>query len=172
MGVGWSLSEFNLPGGLIRVGFSFTSGYFISRVSRYFPKNQLPQFPISAILLTSLLCMPYIGSEANIWNGLYDAVCIVILFPFIIAFCVSSRWEPSVGATKLFRLLGGISYPLYLIHYPFMYYFYHWVWQNKLSFSEVWHVALALVAGSVLLGYLSWRFYDVPVRRWLSRKCG
>jgi peptidoglycan/LPS O-acetylase OafA/YrhL len=66
--------------------------------------------------------------------------------------------------------MGDISYPLYVVHYPFMYLFFAWVWKDHLTFAQVWPVAIALVAGNILLAYLCLKLYDEPVRRWLSKR--
>ena len=67
-------------------------------------------------------------------------------------------------------LIGELSFPLYAIHYPLMYLFYAWVWTNELSFSETWHVAIAIVFSSIILAWLLLIFYDRPVRRYLSKR--
>lgn len=38
--------------------------------------------------------------------------------------------------------------------------------------DRVWPVALALPFACILLGWLSLRFYDIPVRRWLRAHHG
>ena len=63
---------------------------------------------------------------------------------------------------------GDISYPLYLVHYPFIYLYYAWVKHNNLTFGESLPGALALLVGSVVLAYLSLKLYDEPVRKYLS----
>lgn len=53
-----------------------------------------------------------------------------------------------------------------------MYLFYAWVWAEELAFGDVWYVALGIVAGCIVLAYLCLKYYDEPVRRWLSSRCG
>jgi len=66
--------------------------------------------------------------------------------------------------------LGDISYPLYMVHYPFIYLYYAWVKHNNLTFGESLPGALALLVDSVVLAYLSLKLYDEPVRKYLSKK--
>ena len=69
------------------------------------------------------------------------------------------------------RFLGDISYPVYVIHYPFMYLFYAWLWEGeKIPFAEAWPVAAGLYAGVILLAWAALKLYDEPVRRWLTRR--
>jgi peptidoglycan/LPS O-acetylase OafA/YrhL len=51
-----------------------------------------------------------------------------------------------------------------------MYIFYRHVWNHSLTFGEVWPVALVVVAASVALAWMAYRFYDLPLRRWLTEK--
>ena len=57
-----------------------------------------------------------------------------------------------------------------MVHYPFIYLYYAWVKNNNLTFVDSLPGAIALFAGSVVLAYLSLKFYDEPVRKFLSKK--
>ena len=165
MGVGWSLEDHNFTGGLLRLSFAFSAGLLLSRDFK--PMKIRGAFPICSILVIAMLAMPYLGKEANWVNGLYDAVCTIAVFPLIVYMGASGSVQ-SKGASKFCSLLGDISYPLYIIHYPIMYLFYAWVWQNGYTFAQVWPVAAAIFAGAPLLAYACLKLYDEPVRKWLS----
>ncbi len=66
--------------------------------------------------------------------------------------------------------MGDISYPLYIVHYPLICIYIAWVRNNELSFGESLPGAIGVVAGSVLLAYVALKFYDIPVRKFLTRK--
>ena len=52
-----------------------------------------------------------------------------------------------------------------------MYLFYSWLIDNKIyTLEQSWEMALLVIAGSVVLGYLCLKYYDVPVRKWLEKK--
>ena len=52
-----------------------------------------------------------------------------------------------------------------------MYVFYLWMKKTEqYSFAETWQAALLVCVASVVLAWLCLRFYDIPVRRWLSGK--
>lgn len=102
-------------------------------------------------------------------NGLYDTLCVVAVFPLIVLLGASGRTTDRT-TDRVCKFLGDISYPLYMVHYPFIYLYYAWVKNEQLTFAESLHGAAALVAGSVVLAYLSLKLYDEPVRRFLTRQ--
>ncbi len=51
-----------------------------------------------------------------------------------------------------------------------MYLFYAWVWAEGLAFAQCWHVALGVVSLSVLVAFVALKYYDEPVRAWLSSR--
>ena len=167
MGVGWSLADLNLLGGFLRLTFSFSCGLLMSR--EFKPAKIKGAFWICAVMIVSLLSVPYIGHEANWLNGLYDAACTLLLFPLIVYMGASGTVSDGTSS-GICTFLGNISYPVYIIHYPMMYLFYSWLWKNGLSFSQTWPVAVLIFAGSLILAYACFKYYDQPVRKWLSRR--
>lgn len=169
MGVGWTLADNNLLGGLLRVLFSFSMGLLMSRDFK--PVKVRGAFWICSVAIVALLSVPHLGGMDRLWlNGLYDTVCVLLIFPFLVRLGASGQTTDS-RSTSVCRFLGDISYPLYAVHYPSMYLFYAWLWSGeKIPFSEVWHVAAALFVGNILLAWVCLRYYDEPVRHWLSRR--
>ena len=52
-----------------------------------------------------------------------------------------------------------------------MYLFYGWLIREKCyTLNECPWMVVAMVAGSVLLAFICWRLYDLPVRRWLKQR--
>ena len=101
-------------------------------------------------------------------NGLYEAVCTILIFPLLVYMGASGHI--SYGFPKrLCEFLGDISYPVYIIHYPFMYLFYAYTFRG-VPFSQAWPWAVAVFAGSIFLAWVTLKVYDEPLRRWLSRK--
>lgn len=169
LGVGWSLLDWNLPGGLLRMLFAFPMGLLLSRLFR--PVAIRGAFWICSLAVVALLAVPYVGGSESLWmNGLYDSLCVVVLFPLIVWLGASGRATDSATA-GLCKFLGDISYPVYVIHYPFMYLFFAWLWSGEqIPFAEAWPVAVGLFAGCILLAYAALKGYDEPVRRWLTRR--
>lgn len=168
LGVGWTLMDYNLAGGFLRMLFSFSIGLLMSR--NFKPLHVRGAFWICSLGIVVLLSVPYIGGTETPWmNAAYDSVCTIFLFPMLVYLGASGK-ATDKGTVKVCKFLGDISYPVYIIHYPFMYLFYAWLWKNNLSFAQSWPVALVIFFGSILLAYASLKLYDEPVRRWLSKK--
>lgn len=51
-----------------------------------------------------------------------------------------------------------------------MYLFYAWVWNNGISFGGAWQVCVVLFFVIVLLAWGALRFYDTPVRSYLTAR--
>lgn len=167
IGVGWTLADYNLPGGFVRMLFSYSIGLLLSRKFKPIPIKGA--FWICSLVIVVLLAIPHVGDTTHLWmNGIYDSLCIIVIFPMLV-FLGASGKTTDKRSTRICKFLGDISYPLYMVHYPFMYLFFAWVWKNKLTFSEAWPFALVVVVGSILLAYLCLKFYDEPVRKWLSK---
>ena len=168
VGVGWTIDSANFWGGLIRMLFPFTMGMLIARTFK--PRKVKGAFWICSIALVALFAVPYIPSAGEIsLNSLYEVICIAFVFPFIV-------WLGACGicgekTAKASKLLGEISYPLYIVHYPIMYIFYAWLIEKKYyNLHDSWETVLLVVSSSILLAFLCLKLYDEPVRRWLSRK--
>ncbi len=168
VGVGWTIDEVNFWGGLVRMLFPFTMGMLLARTFK--PRKIKGAFWICSIILIALFSVPYIPSAGNISiNSLYEVVCIATIFPFIV--WVGACGISSGKTSKINRLLGDISYPLYIVHYPIMYIFYAWLIEKKYyTLQDCWEVALLVVVSSILLAFICLKLYDEPVRRWLTRK--
>lgn len=168
LGVGWTLADYNLPGGLLRMLFSFSAGMLLSRQFR--PMHIRGAFWLCSLALALLLAMPYAGSEGNhLSNAIYDSVCVLLLFPLLLWLGASGRATDRTTA-RICRFLGDISYPVYIVHYPSMYLFYAWVWKHGYTFAQAWPAAAALVAGNIVLAWCCLKFYDEPLRRWLTAR--
>jgi peptidoglycan/LPS O-acetylase OafA/YrhL len=168
LGVGWTIADYNLIGGFLRLLFSFSAGLLMSRVFR--PVRIRGVFWICSLAVIVLLSMPYIGNGDSPWmNGLYDAVCVILIFPVLVYLGASGMTTDKI-TTGMCKWLGDISYPLYIVHYPFMYLFYAYVWKNGLTFVQTWPLTLVVFFGNILLAYLCLKLYDEPVRRFLTKR--
>ena len=166
--VGFSLTGENIVGGSLRLLFAFPAGLLLSRVFR--PVRVRGAFWIGTLAVVALASVPRIGGSEHLWmNGVYDALCAVVLFPLIVWIGASGKTTDRV-TSRICKFLGDISYPLYMVHYPFIYLYYAWVKNENLTFGQSLPGAAALVAGSVALAWLCLRFYDEPVRRFLSKR--
>lgn len=168
-GVGWTLDSVNLLGGLVRMLFPFSMGLLMSR--NFKPLRVRGAFWICSAVLLGLFSVPYLeGTDPICINGLYESFCIIIVFPLLIWLGASGSTTDK-SSTRICKFLGDISYPLYIIHYPFMYLFYAWLIDKQLfTLGQTWQVVACVYIGSIIVAYLCLKLYDEPVRRWLSRK--
>lgn len=172
LGIGWTLADYGFWGGLIRMLFPYTIGMLMARLFK--PISIKGAFWKCSLILIAVAFLPIVSTETFPWlTGAYDAFCVLFIFPALVWMGAS---ELSIGkqTTSVCRFAGDISYPLYTIHYPFMYLFYSHIGFNGersvLTIKETWPEAIALVAGCILLAWLCLKFYDLPVRRWLTKK--
>ena len=167
--VGFSLTGTEFTGGSLRLLFSFSAGLLLSRIFKPFV-NVKGAFWICSLAIVSLLAVPRIGGAEHLWmNGVYDTVCCAVFFPLLVYLGASGK---SAGkyTTRICKFLGDLSYPLYMVHYPFIYLYYSWVKDNHLTFQDSFPGAAGGVTGSLLLAYICLKFYDMPVRRYLTNR--
>ena len=169
IGVGWTLDGVNFCGGLIRMLFPLTLGMFLSR--KFKPLKIKSSFWTCSLLLLIIFSVPYIpGFNFVSFNGLYESICVLIFFPLILIMGASAQ-NLNRKTNKINHFLGDLSYPLYMIHYPIMYLFYQWLIANECyTLSETFFVAIPVVVLSVLLAFLFLKFYDKPLRKYLTEK--
>lgn len=168
LGVGWTMSNHYLGAGLLCMLFCFSIGLWISRVFK--PIRIRGAFWICSLAVVILTAMPYWGGSEMSWiNGVYDAVCVLILLPLLVWLGASGQTTDK-NTSAICKFSGKISYPVYVIHYPSMYLFYAWVWNNKLGFEQAWYIGLGVITGNILLAYLFLKIYDEPVRKWLKKR--
>lgn len=166
--VGFSLTSVEFTGGSLRLLFSFSAGLFISRIFK--PVNIKGAFWICSLSVIILLAVPRIGGAEHLWmNGVYDAICCIIFFPILVWLGASGK-NTDRYTTHICKFLGNISYPLYMVHYPFIYLYYAWVKNESLTFQESLPGAASVVIGSIILAYICLKFYDIPVRKYLTNR--
>lgn len=167
IGVGWTMVDYNFPGGLLRMLFAYSMGMFLARIFR--PRPVKGAFGIASVAIIAMVIVPYIGDGQSPWmNGIYDTVCALFVLPLLVY--IGACGKPSQSTSSLCHFLGDISYPLYMVHYPIMYLFYAWLWKEGLTFAETWPVAVGLFFGNIALAYLVLKVYDEPVRKWVGKK--
>jgi peptidoglycan/LPS O-acetylase OafA/YrhL len=165
---GWSLDPDQVPIGFMRLLYPFFAGLLLSRALA--PGRVKHAFPLCSLIVVAVLAWPRVGDEHTLWmNGLYESLCIVVLFPLVV--WLGASGELGAGrSSRLCAFLGGLSYPLYITHYPFIYAYTAWVRDHKVPLLQGLPVMAAAYAAAVLLAWLCLRFYDIPVRAWLTRR--
>ncbi len=165
---GFALTPTDITGGSLRLLYSFSAGLLLSRVFK--PTKIKGAFWLCSLAVIALLAVPRLGGNEHMWmNGLYDTICFAFLFPLIVYLGASGKTTDKTTA-RICKFLGDISYPLYMVHYPFIYLYYAWVKNEELTFVQSLPGAIGLFVGSILLAYLCLKLYDEPVRKFLSKR--
>jgi len=165
---GWSIDKTQLNIGFTRLLYPFFAGVLLCRVGKLI--NVKWAFGVCSLLLVVILCLPRFGDESHLWmNGLYESISIIILFPLIVAMGAGSTIK-NKSAIKLCKFMGDISYPIYITHYPLIYWHTSWVVQDKIPMAKGMLVGLGLLITAISIAYACLKLYDEPVRNWLQKR--
>lgn len=167
LGVGWTLDGLNFFGGLLRMLAPMSLGMLLARNFR--PLKVRGAFPICSLVLLVLFHVPYIAPFSGVnLNGIFEMACILLIFPVLVWLGASGSLGSGLPM-RAGRILGNISYPLYITHYPFMYLFYSWLIRKELyTLGETWPVVIVLIVWLILYSYACLKLYDEPLRRRLK----
>ena len=165
---GWSVDTTQLHIGFARLLYPFFGGVLLFRMGKLIHfKNA---FAICTVLIMIVFWIPRIGGPENLWmNGIYESVCIIIIFPLIVSIGAGGALTGKF-ATKACKFLGAISYPIYITHYPLIYLHIAWVTNYKIPMGEGLLGGLVLVIVSIAIAYASLKLVDEPVREWLKKR--
>ncbi len=156
---GWSGPTF--WDGSVRISYSFSAGLLIYR-SNWIIKNRLGFIGLSILLILAFI-MPY-----SKWNWLAEPFVVLFYFPLLIALGAGTVLKSGLKNICLF--LGKISYPLYMTHYAALWMFGNYYTNHHPSHLQLTFIIIFGVFGLVVLSYLVMKFYDTPVRKYLSDK--
>lgn len=165
---GWSLNLEQMNIGFTRLLYPFFAGVLLSRLGKLI--HIKGAFWVCSILILVIFSIPRIGDENSLWmNGLYESFCIIVLFPLIVAIGAGGEIKNPLSL-KICKALGDISYPIYIIHYPLIYWYMSWVAENKVTLKEGYPLGIGLLIASIVIAILCLKFYDEPVRNRLTNK--
>lgn len=169
IGVGWTLDAVNFLGGSLRMLFPFTLGMLLSRTFK--PRPVRGAFWLCTLLLLALFAVPYIEAMQPLcMNGVFEMTCIMLIFPAIVILAASST-SVSASTERTATFLGNLSYPLYTVHYPLMYLFYARLIEGGMyNFTSAPWQSIGVMATSIFVAFVLMKWYDAPVRKWLSSK--
>ncbi len=165
---GWSIDQTQLHIGFARMLFPFFAGILLMRLGK---RIHVPRaFPLCSALLIVIFCLPRFGGPTHLWmNGLYESICIIILFPIIVLMGAGDR-PISASSTRLSKLFGDLSYPLYITHYPLIYVYTAWVIRDKVPAARGAVFGVLLFFTAIAIAYACLKLYDEPLRAWLQRR--
>lgn len=161
--VGWSQS--NAWGGFGRVGFAFFSGVAAHRLwaAGALPWLRLPAWGAAVAVLAMFHFAPHHPAA-------WDTSLVLVAMPALVL--ASARGEPPPWLARPFAVAGVASYAVYVLTNPVD----QWVetllpWSRVNSFAGTGSLGAVVMVGAILaLALVLDRWYDVPVRRWLTRR--
>jgi peptidoglycan/LPS O-acetylase OafA/YrhL len=182
---GWSLDPDHLVIAITRLFYPFFMGLLLSRMmtgyyggSKFFTLHSSlftlkGGFWWCSLAIIVLLCVPRLGGADMdlLWmNGLYEAFVILACFPLVVALGAGSKVTGQRGQAVC-RFLGDISYPLYVTHYPLIYFQMSFAASHPdLPASTKIAFSVSLFVLAIFVAYASLKLYDLPVREWLKNK--
>ncbi|GGZ13873.1 acyltransferase [Echinicola pacifica] len=160
LSAGWG--GHNYWGGGARIFFSFLAGMLVFRLG-WIIKSPLGFKALGVLLLTALM-FPFAESI----NWIVEPIIIIFYFPLLVALGAGAQMAAS--DKKLCVFSGEISYPLYMVHYPFIWLFFSYLEKYSPAFQE--QVLIMCVGTPLLVGlaYLVMRYLDIPIRNYFKNK--
>ncbi len=148
---GWSLA-----GGLARIAFGFPLGLLLYRM---WVAGQLTlRWPVGLIVAAFIAMV--VAPDLGRWNGMFDAVVVLFVLPFIVVAAVTARLSPRLQTAA--AVVGAMSYPLYILHGPIL-------MAAKMQFGDAPLSGIVAGAASLVAAFVAARWFDPPARAWLGR---
>ena len=165
---GWSIDKTQLNVGFTRLLYPFFAGVLLMRMGKLIKIKGA--FAICSLFLVIIFSIPRIGGSGHLWmNGLYEAICIILFFPLIVSIGAGG-YMTGKYTIKICKFLGALSYPLYIIHYPLIYLHMAWVTNNKIPILPGLLGGVVVLITAIIIAVLCLKFYDEPVRKWLTNR--
>jgi peptidoglycan/LPS O-acetylase OafA/YrhL len=154
----------------LRLTVSFVMGLWLYRVH---DRIRIPKIGLLLLSIVLAVCFqmpvfPKVGEYSL--NGLYDAACVLFLFPLIIL--CGAHSDAGRGMIRFCKFSGRLSYPLYITHIPFVYVLAGYAWTRHPSLNVKLTLICLLIPFVIFVAWLVLKYYDEPVRSWLSWRYG
>jgi peptidoglycan/LPS O-acetylase OafA/YrhL len=154
----------------LRLIVSFVLGLSLYRIH---DRVRLPKIGLLILSIVLVVCFqmpkfPKIG--ALDWNGIYDAACVLFLFPLIIL--CGAHSNAGTGLIRLCKFSGRLSYPLYITHIGFVYILAGYAWTRHPGTGQIISWIFVVLPLAIFVAWFFLKFFDEPVRAWLTRRYG
>jgi len=165
---GWCITPEQLNIGFTRLLYPFLAGMLLMRLGK---KIRIPgAFWICSAALIILFTMPRFGGPQHLWmNGIYESICIILIFPLILSVGAGATLTGGFS-TRFCAFLGAISFPLYIIHYPFIYLHVALVVNHKIPMAQGIAIGIGFMVLAIGIAYACLKLYDEPLRKRLTER--
>ena len=154
----------------LRLTVSFVLGLWLYRIH---DRVRMPKFGLLILSIVLVVCfqMPKFSKAGALdWNGLYDVACVLFLFPLIIL--CGAHSDAGTGMIRLCKFSGRLSYPLYITHIGFVYVLAGYAWTRHPGTAVIIFWIFVVLPFVIALAWFFLKFFDEPVRAWLTRRYG
>ncbi len=161
---GWLINGWDSPtwsDALPRVCFSFITGLLIFRFKLSL-KNKFG-FILPLLLLAGVFTFPHVQHD---WYT--EAMLVILVFPLIIVIGSGATVKGYMQRFCLF--IGRLSYPLYMTHIATVWTFGNYYNKYNPASIRLYAIITGLIIFNLVFAYLIMKFYDEPVRKWLTAK--
>ncbi|WP_443751116.1 acyltransferase family protein [Asticcacaulis solisilvae] len=152
-----------------RMGFSFTMGLWLYRIRNAFPKIRLGWVVLTGVLV-AIFAVPRVPDAIAHGNGLYEAFAAIVLFPLIIL--LGAHSEIGKLEMALCKVAGRISYPVYILHFPFLFIYMNFINFRKPPLTTAYMAGAGAFVIVMVFAWLALKLYDEPVRKMLRPLTG
>jgi peptidoglycan/LPS O-acetylase OafA/YrhL len=160
LSVGWGVG--NIAGGGVRVLYSFLAGLLVYRC------NWIIRSPIGFISVGILLLLAFLVPYSDAVNWITEPLIVIFYFPLLVALGAGARLSESLRKICIFS--GAISYPLYMVHYPFIWLFFGYIETQKPPLKQWVMVTAVAVILLIVFSWLVMLFVDIPLRNYLKKR--
>lgn len=163
--VGYAWGYWSLIAGFSRSIFGIFFGLLLFRhrliLSTALKETKLISPWIAFIMIAAILALPSVEH----YDKIIDVLSVAIIFPFFVLIAAQGETSRFQG---LLLILGTASYPIYVLHEPVKNIFQYVLKDRVEVYAPV--SGIALVVFLIVLSVLIEKWYDIPLRGWLSNK--
>src|SRR3984957_6696915 len=152
----------------LRLTVSFVMGLWLYRIHGRIRHPKIGLLALSIVLVVCFQMPQFSNVSVLSLNGLYDAACVLFLFPLVIL--CGAHSNAGTGMIRLCKFSGRLSYPLYITHIPFVYVLegYSRTRHPSMDVKLIW--IFLLIPFVIFVAWIALNYFDEPVRAWLSRR--
>src|SRR5271168_2404020 len=165
---GWGYPEIWMAP--LRLTVSFVMGLWLYRIQGRIRRPKIGLLVLSMLLVVIFQAPKFPNAGGLSFNGLYDAACVLFLFPLIII--CGAHSDAGAGMMRLCKFSGRLSYPLYITHIPFVYIIANFAHTRHPAKSMLLTCIFLLLPFVIAVAWLVLKYFDEPVRAWLTRRYG
>jgi peptidoglycan/LPS O-acetylase OafA/YrhL len=152
----------NVSAGTIRVFYSFVSGMLVYRLG-WIIKSRLGFIAMSVLTLAV-----FVSPFSKQWNFISEPIIVVLYLPLLVALGAGATLRPAFS--KICKFSGELSYPLYMVHYGFIWIFMSYLEKHKPTMDQMKVIIPVCVVLLIVFAWLVLKFVDEPVRKYYKRR--